>query len=61
MIAALGLLQKAVEGLLDATSAADADLLLRYKEPHLLVLKSSVGWQGKWISMAQQTNHPGPN
>uniref|UniRef100_A0A8C7GEK5 CCR4-NOT transcription complex subunit 1 n=1 Tax=Oncorhynchus kisutch TaxID=8019 RepID=A0A8C7GEK5_ONCKI len=39
-IAALGLLQKAVEGLLDATSGADADLLLRYRECHLLVLKS---------------------
>ncbi|XP_063133918.1 CCR4-NOT transcription complex subunit 1 isoform X7 [Rattus norvegicus] len=38
-IAALGLLQKAVEGLLDATSGADADLLLRYRECHLLVLK----------------------
>ncbi|XP_010075687.1 PREDICTED: CCR4-NOT transcription complex subunit 1 [Pterocles gutturalis] len=39
-IAALGLLQKAVEGLLDATSGADADLLLRYRECHLLVLKA---------------------
>ncbi|XP_024137335.1 CCR4-NOT transcription complex subunit 1 isoform X2 [Oryzias melastigma] len=39
-IAALGLLQKAVEGLLDATSGADADLLIRYRECHLLVLKA---------------------
>lgn len=39
-IAALGLLQKAVEGLLDATTGADADLLLRYRECHLLVLKA---------------------
>ncbi|XP_061780576.1 CCR4-NOT transcription complex subunit 1 isoform X14 [Nerophis lumbriciformis] len=39
-IAALGLLQKAVEGLLDATSGADNDLLLRYRECHLLVLKA---------------------
>ncbi|XP_061301436.1 CCR4-NOT transcription complex subunit 1 isoform X10 [Pezoporus flaviventris] len=39
-IAALGLLQKAVEGLLDATSGADSDLLLRYRECHLLVLKA---------------------
>ncbi|KAM9569893.1 CCR4-NOT transcription complex subunit 1-like isoform 32-T32 [Salvelinus alpinus] len=39
-IAALGLLQKAVEGLLDATSGADADLFLRYRECHLLVLKA---------------------
>ncbi|XP_042196273.1 CCR4-NOT transcription complex subunit 1 isoform X2 [Callorhinchus milii] len=39
-IAALGLLQKAVEGLLDATSGADPDLLLRYRECHLLVLKA---------------------
>uniref|UniRef100_A0A667XKH7 CCR4-NOT transcription complex subunit 1 n=1 Tax=Myripristis murdjan TaxID=586833 RepID=A0A667XKH7_9TELE len=39
-IAALGLLQKAVDGLLDATSGADADLLLRYRECHLLVLKA---------------------
>ncbi|KAF7224984.1 transcript variant X6 [Nothobranchius furzeri] len=39
-IAALGLLQKAVEGLLDATTGADADLLLHYRECHLLVLKS---------------------
>ncbi|XP_038563054.1 CCR4-NOT transcription complex subunit 1 isoform X6 [Micropterus salmoides] len=39
-ITALGLLQKAVEGLLDATSGADADLLLRYRECHLLVLKA---------------------
>ncbi|KAM9854260.1 CCR4-NOT transcription complex subunit 1 isoform 2-T2 [Aulostomus maculatus] len=39
-IAALGLLQKAVEGLLDATSGADADLLFRYRECHLLVLKA---------------------
>ncbi|XP_034032868.1 CCR4-NOT transcription complex subunit 1 isoform X2 [Thalassophryne amazonica] len=39
-IAALGLLQKAVEGLLDATSGADAELLLRYRECHLLVLKA---------------------
>ncbi|XP_061215358.1 CCR4-NOT transcription complex subunit 1 [Neopsephotus bourkii] len=39
-IAALGLLQKAVEGLLDATSGADADLLLRYRECHLFVLKA---------------------
>lgn len=31
---------KAVEGLLDATSGADADLLLRYRECHLLVLKA---------------------
>ncbi|KAJ1081954.1 hypothetical protein NDU88_002126 [Pleurodeles waltl] len=38
-IAALGLLQKAVEGLLDATSGADADPL-RYRECHLLVLKA---------------------
>uniref|UniRef100_A0A8P0TQK9 CCR4-NOT transcription complex subunit 1 n=1 Tax=Canis lupus familiaris TaxID=9615 RepID=A0A8P0TQK9_CANLF len=30
----------AVEGLLDATSGADADLLLRYRECHLLVLKA---------------------
>ncbi|XP_028814690.1 CCR4-NOT transcription complex subunit 1 isoform X2 [Denticeps clupeoides] len=39
-MAALNLLQKAVEGLLDATSGADADLLLRYRECHLLVLKA---------------------
>ncbi|XP_076878151.1 CCR4-NOT transcription complex subunit 1 isoform X9 [Brachyhypopomus gauderio] len=39
-ITALGLLQKAVEGLLDATSGADADLLLSYRECHLLVLKA---------------------
>uniref|UniRef100_A0A672ST43 CCR4-NOT transcription complex subunit 1 n=1 Tax=Sinocyclocheilus grahami TaxID=75366 RepID=A0A672ST43_SINGR len=39
-IAALGLLQKAVEGLLDATSGADPDLLLSYRECHLLVLKA---------------------
>ncbi|XP_051917905.1 CCR4-NOT transcription complex subunit 1 isoform X5 [Hippocampus zosterae] len=39
-IAALGLLQKAVEGLLDATSGADNDLLLRYRQCHLLVLKA---------------------
>uniref|UniRef100_A0A8C1IKD6 CCR4-NOT transcription complex subunit 1 n=1 Tax=Cyprinus carpio TaxID=7962 RepID=A0A8C1IKD6_CYPCA len=39
-IAALGLLQKAVEGLLDATSGADTDLLLSYRECHLLVLKA---------------------
>uniref|UniRef100_A0A667XKI2 CCR4-NOT transcription complex subunit 1 n=1 Tax=Myripristis murdjan TaxID=586833 RepID=A0A667XKI2_9TELE len=31
---------KAVDGLLDATSGADADLLLRYRECHLLVLKA---------------------
>lgn len=31
---------QAVEGLLDATSGADADLLLRYRECHLLVLKA---------------------
>lgn len=37
---AVNLLQKAVEGLLDATSGADADLLLRYRECHLLVLKA---------------------
>lgn len=29
-----------MEGLLDATSGADADLLLRYRECHLLVLKA---------------------
>lgn len=34
------LLVQAVEGLLDATSGADADLLLRYRECHLLVLKA---------------------
>ncbi|XP_053487424.1 CCR4-NOT transcription complex subunit 1 isoform X2 [Ictalurus furcatus] len=39
-ITALGLLQKAVEGLLDATSGADAELLLSYRECHLLVLKA---------------------
>uniref|UniRef100_A0A3B3REG1 CCR4-NOT transcription complex subunit 1 n=1 Tax=Paramormyrops kingsleyae TaxID=1676925 RepID=A0A3B3REG1_9TELE len=39
-VAALALLQKAVEGLLDATSSADPDLLLRYRECHLLVLKA---------------------
>lgn len=33
------LCSQAVEGLLDATSGADADLLLRYRECHLLVLK----------------------
>uniref|UniRef100_A0A4W3H1Q2 CCR4-NOT transcription complex subunit 1-like n=1 Tax=Callorhinchus milii TaxID=7868 RepID=A0A4W3H1Q2_CALMI len=31
---------QAVEGLLDATSGADPDLLLRYRECHLLVLKA---------------------
>uniref|UniRef100_A0A8C2FX37 CCR4-NOT transcription complex, subunit 1 n=1 Tax=Cyprinus carpio TaxID=7962 RepID=A0A8C2FX37_CYPCA len=31
---------KAVEGLLDATSGADTDLLLSYRECHLLVLKA---------------------
>ncbi|XP_062856837.1 CCR4-NOT transcription complex subunit 1 isoform X1 [Trichomycterus rosablanca] len=39
-ITALGLLQKSVEGLLDATSGADAELLLSYRECHLLVLKA---------------------
>ncbi|TRY54534.1 hypothetical protein DNTS_033400 [Danionella cerebrum] len=39
-IAALALLQKAVEGLLDATSGADTELLLSYRECHLLVLKA---------------------
>ncbi|MCJ8734444.1 hypothetical protein PDJAM_G00235480 [Pangasius djambal] len=39
-ITALGLLQKAVEGLLDATSGADAELLMSYRECHLLVLKA---------------------
>lgn len=34
------LLLQAVEGLLDATSGADADLLIRYRECHLLVLKA---------------------
>lgn len=29
-----------MEGLLDATSGADPDLLLRYRECHLLVLKA---------------------
>ena len=33
-------ISQAVEGLLDATSGADADLLLRYRECHLLVLKA---------------------
>ncbi|KAF3817786.1 hypothetical protein GH733_013073 [Mirounga leonina] len=37
---ALRSLLEAVEGLLDATSGADADLLLRYRECHLLVLKA---------------------
>jgi len=31
---------QAVEGLLDATSGADTDLLLSYRECHLLVLKA---------------------
>lgn len=31
---------QAVEGLLDATSGADAELLLSYRECHLLVLKA---------------------
>ncbi|KAI2648404.1 CCR4-NOT transcription complex subunit 1 [Labeo rohita] len=34
------LLEAAVEGLLDATSGADTDLLLSYRECHLLVLKA---------------------
>lgn len=36
----ISLFLQAVEGLLDATSGADADLLLRYRECHLLVLKA---------------------
>lgn len=34
------LIPQAVEGLLDATSGADADLLPHYRECHLLVLKA---------------------
>lgn len=40
MVSLTSLFVQAVEGLLDATSGADADLLLRYRECHLLVLKA---------------------
>lgn len=41
VVTALGLLQKAVEGLLDGLAAlpADHDLMVRYRDCHLLVLK----------------------
>ncbi len=48
---------QAVEGLLDATSGADTDLLLSYRECHLLVLKALQDGRAYGPQWCKQTNH----